>query len=99
MQIQSTGNSPAGKLTETISLESANKTSGRTDAKAAENPQSALTGYAPTADLARLLATVRELPDVREDLVREASNRVASGELFTPQAANEAAIAAADDLR
>jgi hypothetical protein len=93
MQIQAAGNGPTGKLTETISLESTTNSAGLTESKPAQ------TSYSPTADLAKLLASVKEFPDVREDAIAEATARIESGELFSPQSANETAIAALDDLR
>lgn len=96
MQIQASGSAPTGKLTETVSLESTNKAGVRPESKPAETAQ---TAYSPTADLARLLASVKELPDVRDDAVQDVTKRIASGEVFSPQAANETALAALDDLR
>jgi hypothetical protein len=52
-----------------------------------------VSGFTPTADLARLLSAAKELPDVRADVVQEVSGRVASGELFTPAAASDTAAA------
>jgi hypothetical protein len=50
-------------------------------------------GFAPTGDLARLLSAVKELPDVRADLVQDVASRVASGEVLTQAAATDTAAA------
>lgn len=47
--------------------------------------------FTPTPDLARLLAAVKELPEVRADVVAEVSARLAAGDLLTPAAASETA--------
>lgn len=49
--------------------------------------------FVPTPDLARLLAAVRELPDVRAEAVNAATDAVASGELITREAAADTARA------
>lgn len=49
--------------------------------------------FTPTPDLARLLAAVREQPEVRPDVVAEVSARLAAGDLLTPAAAAETANA------
>lgn len=49
--------------------------------------------FTPSPDLARLLAAVRELPEVRNDVVADVSARLATGDLFTQTAANETAQA------
>jgi hypothetical protein len=98
MQIHASGNGPAGKLSETIAYESTQKSAPTGEANSSDGTAAAQTAYVPTADLAQLLASVRALPDLREDVVREVGDRVATGELFTPQAAHDAALAAYDDL-
>lgn len=50
--------------------------------------------FTPTPDLARLLESVRALPDVRPEAVSAATDLVASGELLTQAAAFETAQAA-----
>lgn len=50
--------------------------------------------FTPTPDLARLLESVRALPDVRPEAVSAATDLVASGELLTPAAAFDTAQAA-----
>lgn len=47
--------------------------------------------FSPTSDLTRLLQAVRDLPEVRTDVVHDVSSRAAAGELFTPQAAADTA--------
>lgn len=49
--------------------------------------------FTPTADLARLLDSVRRLPEVRPDAVAGASDLVASGELLSSTAATDTAQA------
>jgi hypothetical protein len=49
--------------------------------------------FTPTADLARLLESVRQLPDVRPEAVSAATDLVTSGELFTTVAAADTAQA------
>ena len=66
------------------------------DVKPTAEPKSS---FAPTANLSQLLAAVKQLPDVRDDAVRSASDRLAGGELATPAAAQDTAQAALDDLR
>ncbi len=53
--------------------------------------------FSPTPDLQRLLAAVRELPDVRTDVVAEASNSIANGEFETRTAAVQTASAIVDE--
>lgn len=53
--------------------------------------------YTPSPDLARLLAAVKELPEVRADVVADVSARLAAGELLTQAAATETAQAVAAD--
>lgn len=56
------------------------------------------TAFAPTGRLASLLAQVRGEPEVRSDAVREATDKLASGELDTPEAALDAARGMLDSL-
>ncbi len=53
-------------------------------------------GFSPTGDLSRLLSLVKEIPDVRGEVILEVLNRSASGELTSPQAALDTAAAVAD---
>jgi hypothetical protein len=46
-----------------------------------------------TDQLAQLVAAVRNSPSVRADAVDAASTKLASGELFSPQAAADSALA------
>lgn len=48
-------------------------------------------GFAPTSDLAKLLQQLRELPEVREDVVYEVKFRILSGELDGPDASSDTA--------
>lgn len=64
---------------------------GKADAPAGPLSDSAFT---PTGDLSRLLAQVRELPDVRADLIEQVSARLS--EAASPQAAADAAKALLD---
>lgn len=52
--------------------------------------------FTPTADLSRLLDTMRQTPDVRPGVVSSAADRLASGQLTTPEAARDAARAMLD---
>jgi hypothetical protein len=94
MQIQTATNIPTGTIS-TDATQRVAATSG--DGKAAAVTTS--TSFSPTTDLAKLLAAVKELPDVRADVVADATGRVGSGELLTQLAATETAQAAIDDLR
>jgi hypothetical protein len=47
--------------------------------------------FAPSGDLASLLAAVRQAPDVRTDAVASAAAQLAAGALTTPAAAADAA--------
>ena len=98
MQIYASGNGPSGKLSESIALETTQKASASQDAKSTETASVTQSTFAPTSDLAQLLASVRALPDVRAAVLREVGERVATGELLTPQAAQETALAAYDDI-
>ncbi len=49
--------------------------------------------FAPSGDLAALLAAVRSTPDVRPDAVAAAGAQLAAGGLTTPQAAADTAKA------
>lgn len=53
-------------------------------------------GFSPTGDLSRLLQLVKEIPDVRGEVILEVLNRSTSGELTSPQAAIDTAAAVAD---
>jgi len=61
--------------------------------KSSESEVAATETFEPTSELARLLATVRELPDVREDLVQSINERLLTGEFSTSAAADETAKA------
>jgi hypothetical protein len=52
--------------------------------------------FAPSADLASLLAAVRQTPEVRSGVVEAAAAKLAAGELSTPQAAADSAKALHD---
>lgn len=53
-------------------------------------------GFSPTGDLSRLLQLVRQIPDVRGEVVLDVLNRANAGELASPQAALDTAAAVAD---
>lgn len=93
MQIQTATNIPTGSIS----------TDATQRVAAAPDPANAATvagtSFAPTTDLAKLLAAVKELPDVRADVVDEVAGRVGTGELLTQIVASETAQAAIDDLR
>ena len=97
MQIPASTNFPTGKVSETIAQGATQRlASGAAEAKGAAVTSNS---FAPTADLAKLLAAVRELPDVRADVVDDVAGRAAAGDLLTQAAATETAQAAIDDLR
>jgi hypothetical protein len=56
----------------------------------------ALGGFSPTPDLAKLLALVKEVPEVRGELVQEVLERASVGELNTRTAATDTASAMLD---
>ncbi len=49
--------------------------------------------FAPSGDLAALLAAVRNTPDVRPDAIETAAAQLSTGGLTTPQAATDTAKA------
>lgn len=53
-------------------------------------------GFSPTGDLSRLLQLVKQVPDVRGEVILDVLNRASSGELGSPQAALDTAAAVAD---
>lgn len=53
-------------------------------------------GFSPTGDLSRLLQLVKQIPDVRGEVILEVLNRASTGELASPQAALDTAAAVAD---
>ncbi len=96
MQIQP-GGTYRPTTSEALSAEQTQRVaSSASEAKPAAEPQ---TSFAPTTDLSQLLAAVKQLPDVRDDVVQGVADRLTSGELATPAAAQETAQAALDDLR
>ena len=60
----------------------------QTDAAAEPND-----AYTPSAEWLRLIEQVRQEPEIREDRVREAIQRLQSGEYFSPAAAAKTADA------
>lgn len=56
----------------------------------------AVGGFSPTADLAKLIALAKEVPEVRADLVQEVQDRAAVGELATRTAATDTAASILD---
>lgn len=56
-------------------------------------------GFAPTGELARLIAIASSAPEVRTDLVADVAKRLAAGEFDTPQAATDTARAMLDPGR
>ena len=64
----------------------------RAAARAAEAPAGTDPGsFAPSSDLAGLLAAVRRAPDVRAGAIESAAAKLAAGALDTPEAAADAA--------
>lgn len=64
--------------------------------RTAETSPVADSSFTPTPDLLRLLSAVKDIPDVRDDVVADVTERVSSGELSSPQAATETAQALID---
>ena len=56
----------------------------------------ATTAFSPTADLSKLLELVRQVPEVRADVVQDVTARAAAGELTTRAAATDTAAALLD---
>jgi hypothetical protein len=56
-------------------------------------------GFAPTGELARLIAIAGSAPEVRADLVANVAERLAAGEFDTPAAAADTARAMLDPTR
>lgn len=67
-------------------------TAGKTAAREGEGTQ-ATTAFSPTADLSKLLELVRQVPDVRADVVQDVTTRAAVGELASRTAATDTAAA------
>lgn len=53
-------------------------------------------GFSPTSDLARLVALVAEVPEVRAEVVQDLLDRASTGELATRQAATDTAAVMLD---
>lgn len=53
--------------------------------------------FAPTSELAQLLAAARLTPEVRTEVIEAVAARLATGELATPEAAAETARALLND--
>ncbi len=53
--------------------------------------------FAPTSELAQLLAAARLTPEVRTDVIEAVATRLAAGELATPEAAAKTARALLND--
>jgi hypothetical protein len=64
--------------------------------KSAEPAATETASFAPSADLAALLAQVRQTPDVRTEVIESAAANLASGAFDTPAAAAAAAHALLD---
>jgi hypothetical protein len=77
---------PSGTYSPIPSTPAAAPPAAKPDAGAAPAADSS---FAPTDDLARLLAAVRKLPDVRADVVQQVSDRLSAQ--TTPQAAADTA--------
>ncbi len=56
----------------------------------------ATTAFSPTADLSKLLDLVRQVPDVRANVLQDVTARAAAGELTTRTAATDTAAALLD---
>jgi hypothetical protein len=94
MRIEQTGVSSPTPLP--VTLESGSKVGSlKTAVRDAEAAQ-ADASFTPTADLSKLLELVRQVPDVRTDLVQEVSARAAVGELTSREAATDTAAALLD---
>lgn len=94
--MQISGSLPA-KTSETLATDQTQRVGGK--AEEAKAPAEKKSSFAPTTDLKQLLAAVKQLPDVRDDVVQSVSARANSGELTTPAAAQDTANAALDDIR
>lgn len=96
MRIESGSGFPAVNTNAATQAQQA-KASNATNESSSTTAATSEGGFSPTPDLQRLLAAARELPDVRNDVVNEASNRIASGEFETRNAAVETASAIVDE--
>jgi hypothetical protein len=67
-------------------------TAGKVTVREGDTAQ-ATTAFSPTADLSKLLELVRQVPDVRADVVQDVTTRTAIGELATRTAATDTAAA------
>lgn len=68
----------------------------RTAAKAADAAAGEAETFALSADLASLLASVRQLPEVRAEVIEQAAANLAAGVFDSPEAAAGAAKALLD---
>jgi hypothetical protein len=75
----------------------ASRTASRTPATSGSGSPADSGSFVMTGQLSQLLAAVRGAPDVRSEAIASASAKLASGELDTPQAANETASAMLND--
>jgi hypothetical protein len=75
------------------------RTAGKSPDGSAVTPAADAGAFTPTGNLSQLLAGVRAAPEVRSDVVAAAAARLASGDLFTPQAAGDTARAFLDSAQ
>jgi hypothetical protein len=96
MQIPPNGSQASTTQTGTVGSASTERVNRPTAGTA---PAESATRFDPTTDLSKYLQAVRELPDVRTDVVEEVAGRASLGDLQTQLAAQETAQAAIDDIR
>jgi hypothetical protein len=65
-------------------------------ASAGEAAAVAETGFSPTADLTRLIQLVKDIPDIRADVIQEVLAKAEAGDLTSQQAALDTAAAVID---
>ena len=76
------------------------KVRSASSAESGAEPESSdeTTSESASAELSELMVRLRELPDVREDVIAAVEERLKSGELLTPEAAEETARQIMDHL-
>jgi hypothetical protein len=89
MRIEPTGSPPVAPKAVTSAPRATTPSTG------GSGPVAESGSFAPSADLASLLAAVRQTPDVRPEAITEAAAAVSSGALNTPEAATDTAQALA----
>lgn len=87
------GESPRNRRTTSRSSSKSGTTGSSSESSVARE-----TPLAVSTETTELLAQLRQLPEVRDDLVREVQRRLKNGEYFTPEAAKKTAQAIVSEI-